>query len=73
LRNQFRNRASNAGRGAKGKWTNWWGRLYTLRYNPGGREDRQPKSTVFRNRDHKRVGRDVETCPEGHVLVMICA
>ena len=43
------------------------GQAFTLRYIPA-REDRNPL-TVFRNRDHKqRVG--VETCPEGHVLVM---
>jgi regulator of RNase E activity RraA len=43
------------------------GQAFTLRYIPA-REDRNPL-TVFRNRDHKqRVA--VETCPEGHVLVM---
>lgn len=43
------------------------GQAFTLRYIPA-REDRNP-ITVFRNRDHKqRVA--VETCPEGHVLVM---
>lgn len=43
------------------------GQAFTLRYIPA-REDRNPIS-VFRNRDHKqRVA--VETCPEGHVLVM---
>jgi regulator of RNase E activity RraA len=43
------------------------GQAFTLRYIPA-REDRNPLS-VFRNRDHKqRVA--VETCPEGHVLVM---
>ncbi|MEV8467491.1 ribonuclease activity regulator RraA [Fluviibacterium sp. DFM31] len=43
------------------------GQAYTLRYIPA-REDRNPL-TVFRARDHKqRVA--VETCPEGHVLVM---
>jgi regulator of RNase E activity RraA len=43
------------------------GQAFTLRYIPA-REDRNP-ITVFRERDHKqRVA--VETCPEGHVLVM---
>ena len=43
------------------------GQAFTLRYIPA-REDRNPL-TVFRERDHKqRVA--VETCPEGHVLVM---
>ena len=43
------------------------GQAFTLRYIPA-REDRNP-ITVFRDRDHKqRVA--VETCPEGHVLVM---
>lgn len=43
------------------------GQAFTLRYIPA-REDRNPL-TVFRDRDHKqRVA--VETCPEGHVLVM---
>ncbi|WP_428929499.1 ribonuclease activity regulator RraA [Marinibacterium sp. SX1] len=43
------------------------GQAFTLRYIPA-REDRNP-ITVFRNRDHKqRVA--IETCPEGHVLVM---
>jgi regulator of RNase E activity RraA len=43
------------------------GQAFTLRYIPA-REDRNPL-TVFRSRDHKqRVA--VETCPEGHVLVM---
>lgn len=43
------------------------GQAFTLRYIPA-REDRN-EITVFRNRDHKqRVA--VETCPEGHVLVM---
>lgn len=43
------------------------GQAFTLRYIPA-REDRNPL-TVFRNLDHKqRVA--VETCPEGHVLVM---
>lgn len=43
------------------------GQAFTLRYIPA-REDRNPL-TVFRNRDHKqRVA--VETCPDGHVLVM---
>ncbi|QCO57729.1 ribonuclease activity regulator RraA (plasmid) [Pseudorhodobacter turbinis] len=43
------------------------GQAFTLRYIPA-REDRNPL-TVFRNRDHKqRVA--IETCPEGHVLVM---
>ena len=43
------------------------GQAYTLRYIPA-REDRNP-ITVFRDRDHKqRVA--VESCPEGHVLVM---
>ena len=43
------------------------GQAFTLRYIPA-REGRNPL-TVFRNRDHKqRVA--VETCPEGHVLVM---
>lgn len=43
------------------------GQAFTLRYMPA-REDRNP-ITVFRDRDHKqRVA--VETCPEGHVLVM---
>lgn len=43
------------------------GQAFTLRYIPA-REDRNP-ITVFRDRDHKqRVA--IETCPEGHVLVM---
>ncbi|SNR44075.1 ribonuclease activity regulator RraA [Puniceibacterium sediminis] len=43
------------------------GQAFTLRYIPA-REDRNP-ITIFRERDHKqRVA--VETCPEGHVLVM---
>ncbi|WP_264210668.1 ribonuclease activity regulator RraA [Leisingera thetidis] len=43
------------------------GQAFTLRYIPA-REDRNPLA-VFRDRDHKqRVA--VETCPEGHVLVM---
>lgn len=43
------------------------GQAFTLRYIPA-REDRNP-ITVFRNRGHKqRVA--VESCPEGHVLVM---
>ncbi|TCS65411.1 regulator of RNase E activity RraA [Primorskyibacter sedentarius] len=43
------------------------GQAFTLRYI-AAREDRN-EITVFRNRDHKqRVA--VETCPEGHVLVM---
>ncbi|SDU45492.1 ribonuclease activity regulator RraA [Stappia sp. ES.058] len=43
------------------------GQAFTLRYIPA-REDRNPIS-VFRERNHKqRVA--VETCPEGHVLVM---
>ena len=43
------------------------GQAFTLRYIPA-REDRNP-ITVFRDRGHKqRVA--VETCPEGHVLVM---
>ena len=43
------------------------GRAFTLRYIPA-REDRNP-ITVFRNPDHpQRVA--METCPEGHVLVM---
>lgn len=43
------------------------GQAFTLRYIPA-REDRNPIA-VFRDRDHKqRVA--VETCPEGHVLVM---
>ena len=43
------------------------GQAFTLRYIPA-REDRNPL-TVFRERNHKqRVA--VETCPEGHVLVM---
>ena len=43
------------------------GQAFTLRYIPA-REDRNP-ITVFRNPDHpQRVA--METCPEGHVLVM---
>lgn len=43
------------------------GQAFTLRYIPA-REDRNPL-TVFRSPEHKqRVA--VETCPEGHVLVM---
>ncbi|SFS51628.1 Regulator of RNase E activity RraA [Sulfitobacter marinus] len=43
------------------------GQAFTLRYIPA-REDRNPLE-VFRNADHpQRVA--VETCPEGHVLVM---
>lgn len=46
---------------------NMVGPAFTLRYIPA-REDRNP-ITVFRNADHpQRVA--VETCPEGHVLVM---
>lgn len=46
---------------------NMVGPAFTLRYIPA-REDRNP-ITVFRNLDHpQRVA--VETCPEGHVLVM---
>ncbi|MBK4216010.1 ribonuclease activity regulator RraA [Paracoccus caeni] len=46
---------------------NMVGPAFTLRYIPA-REDRNP-ITVFRNPDHpQRVA--VETCPEGHVLVM---
>ncbi|WP_297770582.1 ribonuclease activity regulator RraA [uncultured Roseovarius sp.] len=46
---------------------NMVGPAFTLRYIPA-REDRNP-ITVFRNPDHpQRVA--METCPEGHVLVM---
>ncbi len=46
---------------------NMVGQAFTLRYIPA-REDRNPLE-VFRNPDHpQRVA--VETCPEGHVLVM---
>lgn len=46
---------------------NMVGPAFTLRYIPA-REDRNPL-TVFRNADHpQRVA--IETCPEGHVLVM---
>lgn len=46
---------------------NMVGPAFTLRYIPA-REDRNP-ITVFRNADHpQRVA--IETCPEGHVLVM---
>jgi len=46
---------------------NMVGPAFTLRYIPA-REDRNP-ITVFRNADHpQRVA--VETCPQGHVLVM---
>lgn len=49
------------------KSENMVGPAYTLRYIPA-REDRNP-ITVFRNADHpQRVA--IETCPEGHVLVM---
>ncbi|AUH33324.1 ribonuclease activity regulator RraA [Paracoccus tegillarcae] len=51
--------------GWKGK--NMVGPAFTLRYIPA-REDRNPM-TVFRNADHpQRVA--IETCPDGHVLVM---
>ncbi|MCJ8140002.1 ribonuclease activity regulator RraA [Falsirhodobacter halotolerans] len=50
---------------ARGK--NMVGPAFTLRYMPA-REDRN-KMDVFRNPDHpQRVA--IETCPEGHVLVM---
>ncbi|PLS19860.1 ribonuclease activity regulator RraA [Neptunicoccus cionae] len=50
---------------AKGK--NMVGPAFTLRYMPA-REDRN-QIEVFRNPDHpQRVA--IETCPEGHVLVM---
>lgn len=46
---------------------NMVGQAFTLRYIPA-REDRNPLE-VFRNPDHpQRVA--VETCPQGHVLVM---
>lgn len=46
---------------------NMVGPAFTLRYMPA-REDRNPMS-VFRNPNHpQRVA--IETCPEGHVLVM---
>mgnify|MGYP001452357450 FL=1 len=49
------------------KAENMVGQAFTLRYIPA-REDRNP-ITVFRNPDHpQRVA--METCPEGHVLVM---
>lgn len=49
------------------KTENMVGQAFTLRYIPA-REDRNP-ITVFRNPDHpQRVA--METCPEGHVLVM---
>ncbi|TDH35053.1 ribonuclease activity regulator RraA [Pseudohoeflea suaedae] len=49
------------------KAENMVGQAFTLRYIPA-REDRNP-ITVFRNADHpQRVA--METCPEGHVLVM---
>lgn len=49
------------------KEENMVGQAFTLRYIPA-REDRNP-ITVFRNPDHpQRVA--METCPEGHVLVM---
>lgn len=51
--------------GWKGK--NMVGPAFTLRYMPA-REDRNPL-TEFRNPEHpQRVA--IETCPEGHVLVM---
>lgn len=63
LRNQFVQGVSPVER----KPVTMVGQAFTLRYIPA-REDRNP-ITVFRNRDHKqRVA--VETCPEGHVLVM---
>ncbi|WP_432280467.1 ribonuclease activity regulator RraA [Tropicimonas omnivorans] len=49
------------------KGRNMVGPAYTLRYMPA-REDRNELS-IFRNPDHpQRVA--IETCPEGHVLVM---
>ncbi|WP_410218042.1 ribonuclease activity regulator RraA [Paracoccus sp. (in: a-proteobacteria)] len=63
LRNQFVQGVTPVGR----KPVTMVGQAFTLRYIPA-REDRNPL-TVFRDRDHKqRVA--VETCPEGHVLVM---
>lgn len=63
LRNQFVQGVTPVAR----KKVTMVGQAFTLRYIPA-REDRNPL-TVFRNRDHKqRVA--VETCPEGHVLVM---
>ncbi|MDF1632604.1 ribonuclease activity regulator RraA [Mycoplana sp. MJR14] len=54
-------------RPVRGKGRNMVGPAFTLRYMPA-REDRNPMS-IFRNADHpQRVA--VETCPEGHVLVM---
>lgn len=54
-------------RPVRGKGRNMVGPAFTLRYMPA-REDRNPMS-IFRNADHpQRVA--IETCPEGHVLVM---
>lgn len=49
------------------KGRNMVGPAFTLRYMPA-REDRNPMS-IFRNAEHpQRVA--IETCPDGHVLVM---
>lgn len=54
-------------RPVQAKGCNMVGPAFTLRYMPA-REDRNPMS-IFRNADHpQRVA--IETCPEGHVLVM---
>jgi regulator of RNase E activity RraA len=54
-------------RPVRAKGRNMVGPAFTLRYMPA-REDRNPMS-IFRNAEHpQRVA--IETCPEGHVLVM---
>lgn len=63
----LRNQTIQDVRPLRARGTNMVGPAFTLRYMPA-REDRNPMS-VFRDPRHpQRVA--IETCPEGHVLVM---
>ncbi|GGE58540.1 ribonuclease activity regulator RraA [Actibacterium pelagium] len=63
----LRNQVIQDVRPIKGKGRNMVGPAFTLRYIPA-REDRN-QLTVFRNPEHPQR-HAIETCPEGHVLVM---
>ncbi|RYE63772.1 MAG: ribonuclease activity regulator RraA, partial [Oxalobacteraceae bacterium] len=63
----LRNQTIQDVRPVKPKGRNMVGPAFTLRYMPA-REDRNPM-TVFRNPQHPQR-HAIETCPQGHVLVM---
>lgn len=65
----FRNQVVQGVHPVAAKGRNMVGPAFTLRYMPA-REDRN-QLTEFRNPEHPQR-KAIETCPEGHVLVMDC-